>query len=98
MSFAPICVPCQREMRCRKNDFMFFDYHAAAVWAGDKYGCECCGAEIVIGFGREPVAVRGGPHWADYCVEAVKNLALTRERPMSARSAGQIARAPKPTA
>lgn len=26
------------------------------LWAGDKWRCEGCGSEIVVGVGREPIA------------------------------------------
>jgi hypothetical protein len=26
------------------------------LWTGDKWRCEDCGTEIVVGFGREPIA------------------------------------------
>lgn len=57
--FTPICVPCAREMRCRKNGYFFKDYQDAAVWSGDMYECERCKAQVVVGVGREPVAVKG---------------------------------------
>jgi hypothetical protein len=43
-------------MRCRKNDYLFADYGAAALWAGDMYECELCKARVVVGIAREPVA------------------------------------------
>jgi hypothetical protein len=59
MAFTPICVPCAREMRCKKNDYFFKDYEGAAIWAGDLYACENCDARVVVGVGREPVRERG---------------------------------------
>lgn len=53
--FAPICVPCRREMRCQKNDYLFSP-DESAVWAGDMYECSKCKAQIVSGFAKEPVA------------------------------------------
>jgi hypothetical protein len=43
-------------MRCRKNEYLFTDYGAAAIWSGDMYECEGCKARVVVGVGREPVA------------------------------------------
>lgn len=77
MTFRPICVPCRREMRCRENDYLFLEHDGEAVWAGDKYGCENCGAEIVVGFGKNPVRVKGEDGWLTYRVKA--RLELTRE-------------------
>jgi hypothetical protein len=59
--FTPICVPCAREMRCKKNDYFFKDYEGAAIWAGDRYECERCKASVVVGVGREPVEFAGEP-------------------------------------
>jgi hypothetical protein len=53
--FTPICVPCAREMRCRKNGYFFKDYQGAAIWSGDMYACESCAAQVVVGVAREPV-------------------------------------------
>ena len=52
---APICVKCQVEMRCEKNEQFVNDIRVgsfrATHWAGDRFACPCCDAEIVIGFG-----------------------------------------------
>lgn len=56
MAFAPICVPCRREMRCKKNDYMFSDSDLSYVWAGDMFECQGCKTQIVTGFGKGPVA------------------------------------------
>ena len=53
--FTPICVPCAREMRCKKNGYFFKDYQGAAIWSGDLYACLSCEAQVVVGVGREPV-------------------------------------------
>lgn len=63
MPFTPICVACQREMRCRKNDYFFMDYDRAAVWAGDLYQCESCQVRIIVGVGREPVIASYEPEF-----------------------------------
>lgn len=77
MSFTPICVSCAREMRCRKNGYFFKDYQAAAIWSGDMFECESCKARIVVGVGREPVALDNEPQFeraANWC-----GFELTRE-------------------
>lgn len=56
MARRPICVPCRREMRCRKNDYMFSDADLSYVWAGDMFECEGCKTQIVVGFASQPVA------------------------------------------
>lgn len=35
------------------------------VWSGDKYRCEGCGAEIVSGFGRNPIRVQHEEDFAE---------------------------------
>ena len=64
--FTPICVACRREMRCKKNDYLFSDYDAAAVWAGDMYECEGCKAQVVVGVGRAPWACAGDDGYVRY--------------------------------
>jgi hypothetical protein len=59
--FTPICVPCAREMRCKKNEYLFTDYEGAAIWSGDMYQCESCNTQVVVGVGREPVAQKDEP-------------------------------------
>lgn len=41
-----ICVKCAREMRCLKNG-VGVDYGGGHVYAGDKFGCAGCGAEVI---------------------------------------------------
>ncbi len=54
---APICVKCQVEMRCEKNDRLVNDVRAAdfppTYWLGDLFRCPKCHTEIVVGFGGE---------------------------------------------
>lgn len=62
----PICVPCRRFFRVKKNGQWFTepapgnaDPHAWVpykVWVGDKWECPDCGTEIVVGVGSGPVA------------------------------------------
>lgn len=35
------------------------------LWTGDKWRCEGCGAEIVSGFGREPIAEHYQPDFSE---------------------------------
>ena len=78
--FTPICVTCQREMRCRKNDYLFADYDNTAIWAGDMYECESCKRQVVVGVGREPVAVayESEDHFRQYAQHV--RLTLRREK------------------
>jgi len=56
----PICLTCQREMRVKKNDQRIVTHTAKdqphQVWSGDAWVCGSCGAHVVTGFGRVPVA------------------------------------------
>ena len=76
MTFTPICVPCATEMRCKKNDYCFTEYEAAAVWAGDMYECPACKAQIVVGAGSQPVAESHEPQFA--AAQARSRLELRR--------------------
>ncbi len=68
----PICIPCARFFRPKKNDFTFIEAmprvpgaepgtaHAEQwspykLWAGDKWKCEGCGAEIIVGVAMRPL-------------------------------------------
>ena len=78
----PICVPCARFFRVKKNDFCFIEaapsmpsakpgtsepekWHPYKVWAADRYECPGCGAVILAGFGRAPIAENYQPGFAD---------------------------------
>ncbi len=71
----PICVPCKRFFRVKKNGYAFIEGmpkptpHGAKpgnaepenwapykLWEGDRWECEGCGANIVVGVGRGPIA------------------------------------------
>lgn len=93
----PICIPCQRFFRCKKNDFPFIecmpitvanpaDMSAPALesgaasevlwtpyklWNGDKWECEGCGAQIVVGVAQRPIAEHYQPEFQKY-VDAIK--------------------------
>jgi hypothetical protein len=76
-TFTPICVPCAREMRCKKNGYFFKDYQAAAIWSGDMYECPKCKRQIVVGVGRGPVALDNEAAFERIAPHA--GLELTRE-------------------
>lgn len=77
----PICVPCQRFYRCAKNDFPFIEgmpingrreqWAPYKLWLGDKWRCEGCGHEIVVGVAREPV----GEHYQSDFARRVEQFA-----------------------
>ncbi len=49
---APICVKCQVEMRCEKNEQLVNDVTAgqspASYWSGDLFECRACDAAVVV--------------------------------------------------
>jgi len=51
----PVCVKCRIEMRCARNGFAVFHggSNPKAFSRGDRYRCQGCGAEVVVGFGSE---------------------------------------------
>ncbi len=60
MMHQPVCVPCEVEYRCVKNEVVVVDHadgEEAQAWFADKWGCPTCGHEIVIGFAQGPFAV-----------------------------------------
>lgn len=85
----PICFPCQRFFKPIKNDFGFLEgipeigakagtaepekWRPYKLWSGDKWKCLGCGAEIIVGFGLEPISVH---HEKDF-EEKVKSFGVT---------------------
>ena len=87
----PICVPCQRFFRCKKNDFPFIEgmptgdsdeallpgtatagrWKPYKLWLGDKWECEGCGAQIVVGVASQPVA----EHFQSQFTKEIRNFA-----------------------
>lgn len=73
--FAPICVPCRKEMQCKKNDYLFSP-DESVVWAGDMYECPKCKAQIITGFGKGAIAYEHEPKFERYATQS--NLTLDR--------------------
>lgn len=77
----PICVPCQRFFRPLQNGFDFLEgmpkaralpgtaepenWRPYKLWSGDKWRCEGCGTEVIVGVGRDPIAIQHEPDFAD---------------------------------
>lgn len=64
----PVCVPCEVEMegltygaRVRTHDD---DRQPVAIWSGEEFTCPVCEREIIIDFGRIPVAEPHHEHFA----------------------------------
>lgn len=51
----PVCVPCMKEFKPLKNGVVVEDV-ADRLWAADLWECQGCGAQVITGFSREPVA------------------------------------------
>lgn len=57
----PVCVKCEREMRCEKNGIRVGGKEVPTwVRYGDKFKCPSCGFEIVVGFGEAREELRHG--------------------------------------
>lgn len=70
----PVCVPCERFMRPKRNGYYFIEgmptdqksgvgkdatgWVPYKIWCGDLWYCPTCEAEIVVGVGREPITVQ----------------------------------------
>lgn len=67
----PVCVKCQKFYRPEKNGYMFEEgmpsgddphnkfeagWTSYKIWRGDKWKCQGCDAEIVVGFADRPVS------------------------------------------
>ncbi len=48
----PVCVKCRRTMKCAKNEYPV-KVKGGGNYSGDKYACEGCGVEVVVGFGAD---------------------------------------------
>ena len=48
-----ICASCKVELRCLKNGHLLVT--STGMFSSDRYGCPECGAEVILGVGREPV-------------------------------------------
>jgi len=68
MARLPVCVPCKREFRVKKNGV--FVATSAFVYAGDLYVCDGCGVEIVAGWGKEPCVENFEPEFDDWVKRA----------------------------
>ena len=82
----PICVPCQRFFRAKKNGFYFLEgmptdnakpgnsepekWSPYKLWAADLWECEGCGKTILSGFGHNPIA----EHFQENFTELVTKL------------------------
>lgn len=70
----PVCIPCKRFFRCVHTGFTFTEgmpekgalpgtkepekWKPYKLWSGDKFRCDGCGAEIICGFGQDPIRVQ----------------------------------------
>lgn len=56
-----VCAKCQVELRPKENDVATLEMagtQATAVWSADLWACPGCGIEVLLGFGRAPIAER----------------------------------------
>lgn len=78
------CLPCRTFFKIKKNgvpivegmpigrEGAWTDYK---LWMGDLYGCESCGAEVIAGFGQQPIAEHYQP---DYAVTRARYAPVAR--------------------
>ena len=55
-----ICPKCQVELRCKENGVYVVEccHHGMeAIWHADLWYCTKCGIEVVLGLGKQPIAV-----------------------------------------
>lgn len=56
---APVCVPCQVQMRCKKTGIdveLMAGAEPYQIWNADLFACESCGVQVVTQFGGTPIA------------------------------------------
>ena len=60
---------CGRFMQVKQNSVtveeLMEDGHSYKLWDADLYVCEDCGAEIIAGFGKAPLAEHWQPTYGD---------------------------------
>jgi hypothetical protein len=84
----PVCVACQIEMRCEKNgvgivEMIHVDGGSAEpyrLWSADRWRCPGCGQQMVVGYGREPMAEQYQPDFMARIAEVGGNVLLVYER------------------
>ncbi len=55
----PVCVPCRRTYRPKKNGMAFVEMangRQYKLWMGDLWKCPGCGHELISGVGLKPIA------------------------------------------
>ena len=62
-----LCVSCGRFMRPKKNAVTVEELtergESYKLWDADLYSCPDCGTEIIIGFGKHPMAEHYQPNY-----------------------------------
>lgn len=74
----PICVPCATMMSAEKNGVYFTtllsDGRRYHLWSGDKWKCQGCGHEIIVGVGQSPIAEHFERDFAEKCATFLPEL------------------------
>lgn len=73
----PVCVPCERFMRPKKNGFIFMEgwqgtepgkrdpesWKPYKLWAGDLWECPDCHAQTIVGVGARAITEHFNPEF-----------------------------------
>lgn len=79
---APVCVKCEKEMQCQKNDFAVEEMNgnqSIRMKNGDLWVCPICKLQIVAGISESPFA-------ENYQKDYLKKVFRCRERGSLVRS------------
>jgi hypothetical protein len=80
----PVCVTCCRDMMVEKNGVPFVEKglnnRPYKLWEADKWRCQGCGAQVLVGFGTHPVAVQHEPDFPVKLAAASEDPFIVTER------------------
>ena len=71
-----MCAKCNIELRCKKNEVYVIEHASFGpykLWMADLWNCAGCGAEMVLGFGANPIREHFQPDFQGYIAELKDN-------------------------
>jgi len=87
MNHVPVCAKCQQDMVCAKNGVAVLDVTGDGtdykITMADKWKCNICGCEVVVGFAQHALVHHYEPRFAA-AIEFLSNKGLL----VRARAAG----------